>query len=125
MKFLIRLSVTAASLWVAVRFVPGIEYQGDWMALFGVALVFGLVNAVIRPILFLLTCPIVLLTLGLFVFVLNGLMLLITATIAAQLGIAFSVSGILPAMIGALVVGVVSAALNIFVGEEKEKEKDD
>ena len=124
MKFLIRLSVTAAALWVAVRFVPGIEYQGDWVALFGVALVFGLVNAVIRPILFALTCPLVLLTLGLFVFVLNGMMLLLTATIAAELGIAFSVSGILPAMIGALVVGVVSSALNIFVGEEKEEQKD-
>ena len=124
MKFLIRLSVTAAALWVAVRFVPGIEYQGDWVALFGVALVFGLVNAVIRPILFALTCPLVLLTLGLFVFVLNGMMLLLTATIAAEFGIAFSVSGILPAMIGALVVGVVSSALNIFVGEEKKEQKD-
>ena len=124
MRFLIRLSVTAASLWVAVRFVPGIEYYGDWVALFGVALVFGLVNAVIRPILFALTCPLVLLTLGLFVFVLNGLMLLITAYVASHLGIAFSVSGIGSAMIGALVVGVVSAVLNIFVGEEEEKEDD-
>ena len=124
MKFLIRLSVTAAALWAAVRFVPGIEYQGNWMAIFGVALVFGFVNAIIRPILFALTCPLVLLTLGLFVFVLNGLMLLITASIAAQLGIAFSVNGILPAMIGALVVGFVSAALNIFVGEEKKEGED-
>ena len=124
MRFLIRLTVTATALWVTVRFVPGIEYSGDWVALFGVALVFGVVNAVIRPILFALTCPLVLATLGLFVFVLNGLMLLITASVASQMGIAFSVSGIGSAMIGALVVGMVSAVLNIFVGEE-EKEDDD
>jgi putative membrane protein len=117
MRFVIRLAVTAAALWVAVRIIPGIEYQGDWLPFIGVALVFGVVNAVIRPILFALACPIVLLTLGLFVFVLNGLMLLITASVAGALGIAFTVDGLLPAILGALVVGIVSAVLNVFVGK--------
>ena len=116
MRFLIRLAVTAAALWVAVRIIPGIQYQGDWLPFIGVALVFGVVNAVIRPILFALSCPIVLLTLGLFVFVLNGIMLLITAAVAGALGIGFTVQGLIPAILGALVVGIVSAVLSVFVG---------
>jgi putative membrane protein len=116
MRFLIRLIVIAAALWVAVRFVPGIEYAGHWSGLLAVALVFGVVNAVIRPILFYLTCPLVLATLGLFVFVLNGLMLWLTGALSAALGIGFSVNGIVPAILGALVVGVVSTILSVFVG---------
>jgi putative membrane protein len=125
MRFLIRLLVTAAALWVAVRFVPGIEYRGHWAGLLAVALVFGLVNAIIRPILFLLTCPLVLATLGLFVFVLNGLMLWLTGELSGALGIDFTVTGIVPAILGALCVSVVSTILSIFVGnpdDAKERE---
>ena len=125
MRFLIRLLVTAAALWVAVRYVPGIEYTGEWPGLLAVALVFGLVNAIVRPILFYLTCPLVFATLGLFVFVLNGLMLWLTAVVSAELGIGFRVTGILPAILGALVVGVVSAVLSVFVGKRgKERRRD-
>jgi putative membrane protein len=120
MRFLIRLLITAAALWVAVRFIPGIDYTGHWAGLLGVALVFGLVNAVIRPILFLLTCPLVLATLGLFVFVLNGIMLLVTSALSGAIGIDFAVSGILPAILGALCVSVVSTVLSIFVGNPDE-----
>ena len=123
MRFLLRLAATAAALWVAVEFVPGIEYQGEWYGLLGVALVFGAVNAVIRPILFVLTCPVVILTLGLFVFVLNGIMLVLTAAIAGAFGLHFTVAGIASATLGALVVGIVSAVLNIFVGDEEEKRR--
>lgn len=123
MRFLLRLLVTAAALWAAVALVPGIRYDGGWAGLLGVALVFGLVNAVIRPILFFLTCPLVFLTLGLFVFVLNALMLGLTALIASELGIAFVVTGFVPALLGALVVGVVSALLNVFVGDPEDARK--
>lgn len=115
---MLRLVVTAASLWVAVRLVPGITYEGHWLGLFGVALVFGVVNALVRPVLLLLTCPLVVLTFGLFVFVLNGLMLLLTSALAAFLGIGFQVDGFWPALLGALVVGLVSAVLNLFVKDE-------
>jgi putative membrane protein len=124
MSFLMRTLVTAAALWVAVTYVPGISYQGHWAGLLLVALVFGLVNAIVRPILFMLTCPLVLLTLGLFVFVLNGVMLWLTAALSESLGIAFRVSGLIPAVLGALVVTVVSTVLSIFVGKEK-KGRDD
>lgn len=75
MKFLLRLLATAAALWIATQIVPGVEHTGPWASLLLVALVFGLLNAVVRPLLKLLTCPLILLTLGLFTFVINALML--------------------------------------------------
>ena len=121
MRFLIRLLATAAALWVAVELVPGISYDGELPGLLGVALVFGLANAIIRPILAMLTCPLVVLTLGLFVFVLNGIMLLITSAISNAIGLTFHVDGLLSAIIGALIVGLVSTVLNLMVGEKKER----
>ncbi|MEJ2502679.1 MAG: phage holin family protein [Gemmatimonadota bacterium] len=118
MRFLLRLLATAAALWVAVALVPGITYQGGAFGLLGVALVFGVVNAFIRPVLKILTCPLVVLTLGLFVFVLNAFLLWLTAEIAQGFGVGFDVDGFVAALIGALIVGVVSTVLNLFVGEK-------
>lgn len=123
MKFLIRLVITAVALWAAVALVPGIEHTGPWINLLGVALVFGIVNAVIRPVLLMLTCPLVLLTLGLFIFVLNALMLWLTSALSQALALGFVVTGFLPALIGGLVVAIVSTALNIAVGD-KPKDRD-
>jgi putative membrane protein len=125
MGFLMRTLVTAAALWVAVTYVPGISYEGHWAGLLVVALVFGVVNAIIRPVLFLLTCPLVLATLGLFVLILNGIMLWLTAAFSESLGIAFTVSGPIPAVLGALVVSVVSTVLSIFVGKDEKRSRDD
>jgi putative membrane protein len=116
MRFLLRLLATAAALWVAVYIVPGIIYEGGVLGLLGVALVFGLVNAIIRPILQTLTCPLVVLTLGLFVFILNALMLWLTAQLSLALGIQFQVIGFWSALIGAVIIAVVSTVLNLFVG---------
>lgn len=121
MRFILRLLATAAALWVAVAIIPGITYDGGWLGFLAVALVFGLVNAVIRPILAFLTCPLVVLTLGLFVFILNGLMLWLTSEIAEAFGIAFQVRGFWAAVIGALIVGIVSTVLNLFVGKPKRE----
>lgn len=121
MRFLIRLLVTAAALWVAVRLVPGIQYEGSWLGMLGVALVFGVVNALIRPVVFLLTCPLVVLSLGLFIFVVNALMLLLTSALSRGLGLGFHVAGFWPALVGAVVVGLTSMVLNLFVGEKKKK----
>lgn len=121
MAFIIRLVITALSLWIAVALVPGIDYDGGVLGLLGVALIFGFVNAVVRPLLLLLTCPLVLLTLGLFLLVLNALMLWLTSELSTALGIDFQVAGFLPAFLGGLVVGLVSTALNIFVGKERRR----
>lgn len=119
MNFLLRLVITAAALWVAVAIVPGIDYSGPWLNLLIVALVFGVVNALVRPLLMLLTCPLIVLTLGLFALVLNALMLWLTSALAGALGIAFHVSGFGAAFVGGLVVGIVSAILNIFIRDDE------
>lgn len=118
MRFLIRLVITAAALYAAVYLVPGITYDGPLLHLLIVAVVFGVVNAVVRPLLTALTCPLIVLTLGLFVLVLNALMLWLTGALSGALGIAFRVNGFVPALVGGLVVGIVSALLNLFVRDD-------
>jgi putative membrane protein len=125
MRFLVRLLVNAAALWVAVRLLHGITYEGSWAGLLVVALVFGLVNAIIRPILYLLTCPLIFLTLGIFVFVVNAAMLLLTARIAHGFDIAFNVDGLMTAIVGAIIIGLVSAVLSIFVPDKKQERSRD
>jgi putative membrane protein len=117
-RFVLRLLATAAALWVAVVLVPGITYTGDLLGILGVALVFGIVNAVIRPILKVLTCPLVVLTLGLFVFILNAFLLWLTSELAQAFGLGFDVDGFFAAFVGAVIVGIVSTVLNLFVGRK-------
>ena len=120
MRFILRLLATAAALWAAVHFVAGITYAGPWYGLLAVAVIFGLANALIRPILAMLTCPLVFLTLGLFVFVLNAIMLMITSAISRAAGFDFHVDGFIAALIGALIVGVVSAILNMVIPDDED-----
>ena len=118
MSFLIRLLVNAAALWVATQFVTGVTYRGAPLPFIGVALVFGLVNAVIRPILKFFTFPFFILTLGLFAFVLNGLMLWLTSALSSAMGLGFHVSGFWAALFGSLVVSLVSTMLWMFVQDD-------
>lgn len=120
MNFIVRFLITAGALWLAVWLVPGITHDGTWLELLGVALVFGLVNALIRPLIKLLTCPLVILTLGLFLLVLNALMLWLTAALSTAIGLDFHVAGFWPAFWGALLISIVSAVLNLVFGERKE-----
>lgn len=113
MKALLRLAATACALWVAVRLVPGITFTGSTVALLGVALCFGAVNALLKPILTVLTCPLIVLTLGLFTFVVNAVLLLVTARLSQALGLGFAVSGFWPAFWGGLLIGIVSAVLSV------------
>jgi putative membrane protein len=115
MRFLVRLLINAAALWVATRIVPGVSYSGDSIYLFLVALVFGVLNALLRPLLALLTCPLLILTLGLFTFVINAFVLWITSALAGRLGLGFHVDGFGAAFLGALVVSIVSLLLSILV----------
>jgi putative membrane protein len=121
-QFLTRLLVTAAALWVATRLVSGITYEGSWLVLLGVALVFGVLNAFVRPLLTLLTLPLLLLTLGLFTFVLNAAMLWLTSALSDALGLGFHVSGFWAAFWGALVVSIVSTLLSLLISAERERE---
>lgn len=119
MGFLIRTLVTAASLWVADYVLPGIffepaSYTADvqtnyWLALGLSAVVLGVLNAVVRPLLFMLSLPITCMTLGLFIAVLNGLILVILALVPFT---GFRVDGLVSAILGAAIVGITSFLLN-------------
>ena len=122
MPFLIRLLVNAAALWVATRLVPGVGYAGGTLPLLAVALVFGVINAILRPIAIILTFPLLILTLGLFTLVINGVMLLVTSALSDALGLGFHVSGFGAAFWGALVVTVVSWLLSLLI---KDVTRDD
>ena len=115
MPFLIRLLVNAAALWVATRLVPGVSYDGGALPMLGVALVFGVVNAFLRPVLKLLTFPLIIVTLGFFALVVNGLMLWLTSSLSASLGLGFHVSGFWAAFWGGLVVSLVSTILSLLI----------
>ena len=120
MSFLIRLLVNAAALWVATKFVTGVTYHGAALPFIGVALVFGLVNAFIRPLLKVFTFPLYIITLGLFAFVLNALMLWLTSSLSSALGLGFQVSGFWAAFEGALVVSLVSTLLGILIRDRDD-----
>ena len=122
MKLLIRWLIVAFSLFVAAWLVPGIRVQGNaWKVYAATALILGLVNAIVRPVLKLLSCPLIILTLGLFVFVINGFTLLLSSYIARNWShVGFYVDGLWPAILGGLIVSIVSVILNMLVREERE-----
>ena len=107
--------MNAAALWVATRLVPGVTFSGDWLPFLGVALVFGVINAFIRPVAKILTFPLIIVTLGIFSLVVNGLMLWLTSSLSMALGLGFQVSGFWAALFGAMVVSIVSTLLSMLV----------
>lgn len=126
MRLLLRWLITAAALYVAAITVPGISItdQNGWVAVFVMAAIFGLVNAIIRPILTLLSCPLVLLTLGLFTLVINAICFSLSSWIAQSFfGAGFVVDGFLPAFLGAIVVSVVSFLLSLFLPDGNESSR--
>lgn len=122
MRLIARLLINAFALWCAAHFIDGIQYAGSWQGLLGLALVFGFVNTFIRPVLSLLSFPIRLLTLGLFTLVLNALMLLLTAWLAARFNIAFTVHGFIAALLGSLLISLISVLLGFVVRREERRD---
>jgi putative membrane protein len=121
MRFLLRIVVTAIALWAATRLVSGITFRGSWLGLAGVALVFGVLNSFVRPILSFLAFPLLIVTLGLFTFVLNAVMLLLTSALASTFGFDFHVAGFWPAFWGAIVIGIVSFLLSMFLPDAERR----
>ncbi len=113
--------LNAAALWVAAWLLPGLDFQGTIVQLFLVAAVFGLVNSLVRPILTVLTCPLIVVTLGLFTLVINGLMLWLTGALSARWGLGFAVSGFWAAFFGGMVVGIVSVVLSLMLPGKREE----
>ena len=121
MNFLIRLIINAVALWLATRFVDGISFDGEIAFLLVVALIFGAVNTIVKPILMILTFPFLIVTLGLFLLVLNGVMLWLTGAISDAANLGFHVSSFKPAFVGGLVVSIVSFVLSLMVGKDSKK----
>ena len=119
-KLVIRWVVSGLSLFVAALVVPGIHAEKNSWTLFAVmAIILGLVNATVRPLLKLLSCPLVILTLGLFVLVINGIALWLASYIAVHwFHVGFYVRGFWAAFLGALVVSIISMAFHVMVKEE-------
>jgi putative membrane protein len=120
-RLLTRWLTSTLAIFVAVWLVPGIEFVGPGWQLGIVALILGLLGALLRPLLLLFTLPLILLTLGFFVLVINALLLALTSALADQLGIAFSVDGFGSAVLGGLVISLVSGVLNLLVGDHNVK----
>lgn len=120
MGFLLRVLVAAAALAAAAWLLDGIELTGtdnEVLTLLGVALIFGLVNAIVAPVVKLFSLPFIVLTLGLLLWVINALMLILTGAIADGLGLGFAVDGFGSALLGALVISVVTAILGSLVDD--------
>jgi putative membrane protein len=123
MKLLLRWLITAVALGVAVAVVPGIRVESDraWLTVAAMAIILGLVNAFVRPLLKLLSCPLILLTLGLFLLVINAVSLWLAAKAAGPLGVPFYVDGFWPAFLGGLIISVVSFILSMFLIDDRER----
>ena len=124
MKILIGIFVSAAALGVAAWVVPGIVVTGHGdtskaETLLAVAVIFGVINAVLKPIIKTVGCAFYVLTLGLVALVVNGLLLWLASYIAGRLDLPFHVTGFVAAVEGALIVGVVAWALNLVLGDDK------
>lgn len=122
MNFLLRLAVSALATALAVWLVPGLTLTGEnqVLTLVLVALIFGAVNAVVKPITQALTACVIILTMGLFLLVINALMLMLTGWLASQVGLGFEVDGFWPALFGSVIISVVSALLGGGLGSKKE-----
>jgi putative membrane protein len=108
LRLVIRFLINALAVWIASHIIPGITPLDHLSSLALVALILGLVNALIKPVLRFLTCPLQILTIGLFTLLLNALMLGLTAWIAQRIGVPFAITGFGPALLGAIVISLVS-----------------
>ncbi|MDO3706045.1 phage holin family protein [Micromonospora sp. C28SCA-DRY-2] len=125
MGFLIRLAITAVALWITTLIVPGVEVSGrsggdNALTLVVVALIFGVVNAVLKPLIKVVGCVFYLLTLGLFALVVNALLFLLTDAIAGALDLPFRVDGFWAAFWGAIVMAVVTWLISVVLPDRWE-----
>ena len=123
-KLILRWAINTVALYAAIAIVPGLQPQNpNWLSYIWLALIFGLINALVRPILKLLTCPLILLTLGLFTLVINTGLFYFTSYIGSQFGVGFTIENFWAAFFGAVIVSLVSIVLTTLVREELKDDK--
>jgi len=119
-KFILRLLINAIALYLAVLIVPGINLMSDMLSLVWLALIFGLINALVRPLLKFLTCLLIALTLGLFTLVINTFLFWLTSVVGQSFGIGLQISDPVwwNAFLGGLVVSIVSVIMTMILKDE-------
>ena len=119
-KFILRWAINAIALYLAVLILPGIDLRSNLVSILWLALIFGLINALFRPLIQLLTCPLIILTLGLFTLVINTFMFWLTSIIGQSLGFGLIISDPVwwNAFLGGLVVSLVSVAMTMILKDE-------
>ncbi len=122
-KFILRWLINSLAVWVAVSFVPGIHWAGDWVAVLALGLTLSFVNVFVRPLAKLVGCLPILLTLGLFTLVINAFLFWLTGWIGTAIGFGFTVDGFWPAFWGGLVVSIVGMVMSFFFRDELKKRK--
>ncbi|HEY69528.1 MAG TPA: phage holin family protein [Anaerolineae bacterium] len=126
-RMILRWAINAVAIFVAVvpGWIPGVQPQEtSWWAILGLGLVFSLINALLRPLLKFLTCPLIILTLGLFTLVINTALFWLTGLVGQFFNIGFTVDGFWPAFWGGLVVGLISAVLTMLLRDELKPQRD-
>jgi putative membrane protein len=125
MRLFVRLVINALALWIAIELIPGLTFEGSNVSLFIIAFIFGLVNALVRPIIILLTCPLVVLTLGLFILVINTIMLSLTIWLSGPevFDLGLRSSGFWATFLGAIVISVVSGIITGLIKDEREEKR--
>ncbi len=124
-KFILRLLINAIALYLAVLIVPGIDLGTNLVSLIWLALIFGIVNALFRPLLKFLTCPLIILTLGLFTLVINTFLFWLTSVIGQSFGIALLINDPVwwNAFLGGLIVSIVSVVMTLILKDELKSKR--
>lgn len=120
-RFILRWAINAVALYAAIAFVPGIHLQSaNWISIIWLALIFGLVNALLRPLISILTCPLIILTLGLFTLLINTFLFYLAGYIGLAFGVGFTVDSFWAALLGGIVVSIVSVVLSLFIRNDEK-----
>ncbi len=116
-RWVLQWLITSLAIFAAFSLVPGITFSGNGYEIGIIAMIYSVINLLIRPVLTLITCPMIILTLGTFTVIINAILLLLTANFAKYLGIDFQVETFMTALIGAIVISLTTFVLNLLSGE--------
>lgn len=122
-RFFLRLAINIIAILAAVSIVPGLHLEGQWWGLALVAFIFGIINTGIRPLLLLLALPFVIITLGIAMLLINAAMLYLTSFLVGGFGVDFQIDGLLAAVLGSVVISVVSTLLGLLSGDNQVRVK--
>jgi putative membrane protein len=120
-RYILQWLITSLAIFAAFSLVPGITFSGNGYEIGIIAMIYSVINLLIRPILTLITCPMIILTLGMFTVIINGVLLLITADLAKYFGIDFQIETFFTALMGAVVISLTTFVLNLLSGENNVK----